>query len=49
MKPGEDPEIIDAEYLDKAREEGLITDKLYKKALDEANKLIGMLKSIYAG
>ncbi len=43
-KPGEEPEIIDIEELEKYYQENIITEKLYKKALEEAEKIYNELK-----
>jgi len=40
-KPGEKPRIIDEEELRKALEAGIITEKLYKEALEKAKKALG--------
>ena len=47
MRPGEEPEVIDAEELDKAWEEGLVTEKLYRRAVEEAEKLRRALPGMY--
>jgi len=47
MRPGEEPEIIDSEELEKAREEHIITEHLYRKAKEEAERVSGILKSLY--
>jgi predicted RNA-binding protein associated with RNAse of E/G family len=47
MRPGEDPQIIDEEELEKAREENLVGEGLYRRAKEEARRLIGRLKAMY--
>ncbi|MEB2835720.1 MAG: DUF402 domain-containing protein [Desulfurococcales archaeon] len=47
MKPGGEPEVVDAEELDKAREEGLVTEALYRRALEEARRLQARLPEMY--
>ncbi len=46
-RPGSEPEIVDAEQLEKAYHEGLITDQLYKRAKAEAERVVNVLKSNY--
>jgi len=40
-KPGEKPHIVDEGELQRALEAGIITDRLYEKALEEAKKALG--------
>jgi Ribonuclease G/E len=47
MRPGEDPRVIDMEELDKAYKEGIVTEILYKRAIDEAEKLAKALPGMY--
>jgi Ribonuclease G/E len=47
MRPGEEPEIVDMEELERAYAEGLITERLYRKAREEAEKTVGRLKSMF--
>lgn len=47
LRPGEEPEIIDEEELEKAYNEGQVSEQLYRRALDEARRLAGRLKSMY--
>lgn len=44
-KAGDEPRIIDREYLEKVYAEGVITKALYEKALEEARELYRKLKS----
>ncbi|MCE4612056.1 MAG: DUF402 domain-containing protein [Desulfurococcales archaeon] len=46
-KPGEEPEVIDMDELEKAYVEGLITEALYRRAREEAERAVGMLRSNY--
>ena len=47
FRPGEEPQIIDEEELDKAKEENLIGEGLYRRAKEEARRTIGRLKAMY--
>ncbi len=47
LRPNEEPQIIDEEELEKAREENIIGEGLYKKAREEARRLVGKLKAMY--
>jgi len=47
MKPGEEPMVIDVEELEKAYEEGVVTERLYRRALEEAERLAGTLPGMY--
>ncbi len=42
-RPGEDPEVIDMDELEKAYNEGIVSEKLYKKAVEEAKRAAGIL------
>ncbi|MEM1927915.1 MAG: DUF402 domain-containing protein [Acidilobaceae archaeon] len=44
-KPGEEPRVLDSEALERAREEGLVSEALYERALEEAKSLTRRLKS----
>ncbi len=46
-RPGSDPEIIDVEELERARDVGLVTDGLYSRALEEARRLERSLPGRY--
>ncbi|MCE4629908.1 MAG: DUF402 domain-containing protein [Desulfurococcales archaeon] len=46
-KPGKEPEIIDAEELEKALELGLVSSSLYKQAIETAQYLKRKLSSTY--
>ena len=46
MKPGEDPKAIDVEELEKAYNEGLVSDALYRKAVEEKDKALKSLKQL---
>ncbi len=46
-KPGEPARIIDREELDQAYEEGIVSEALYKKALETAEYLKRLLDSTY--
>ena len=49
LKPGEEPRIIDAEELEEARGRGLLSEALYRRALEEAEKLYEKLPGLYSG
>lgn len=40
-KPGEKPRLIDEDELKKALESGIVTEKLYREALEKARKALG--------
>jgi hypothetical protein len=46
-KPGSDPVILDAEELERARDEGLVTPSLYSRAMEEARRLERSLPGRY--
>lgn len=46
-RPGHQPEIVDSDKLDRVYEEGLITEDLYRRARDEAEKAARRLASEY--
>ncbi len=45
-RPGEEPEIIDREQLDEAYENGILTETLYRRALEEAEKGVRILSGL---
>ncbi|MEB3851354.1 MAG: DUF402 domain-containing protein [Desulfurococcales archaeon] len=48
-KPGGEAEIIDADELDRAWSDGLLTRSLYRRALEEAERLARTLPEAYGG